>query len=252
VVRELPDPDGLIEEQIAFYRANAAGYDTWDTATLAEGGGGEVGRLRRAERASLLAELDRFRPTGRVLEIAAGTGTYTQALAPYADHLTAVDPSPESLAINRAKLGPLGAHVKYLVADVFQWRPTSRYDAVFFAYWLSHVPSRRFDQFWDLVQVALVPGGRVFFIDSAGSAYPTREAMEGGRISGYSEADALAAGVSIRYLDDGQQYHVVKIVWEPPALEQRLHLLGWQATVARTATAIWGTATRALPDARRR
>lgn len=244
----MPDPDGLIEEQIAFYRANAAGYDAWDTATLEECGGGEVGRLRRAERASLLAELDRFGPAGRVLEIAAGTGTYTRALAPYADRLTALDASPESLAINRGKLGPHSAHVEYVVADVFQWRPHAQYDVVFFSYWLTHVPPSRFDQFWELVAAALAPSGRVFFIDSAGSAYPARQAMEGGRMSGYREEDAFATGVSVRHLQDGRRYYVVKIVWEPSALERRLRLQGWQPAVARTTTAIWGTATRATRD----
>ena len=43
--------------------------------------------------------------------------------------------------------------------------PDRRYDAVFFGFWISHVPEEKFASFWSLVAEALEPGGRVFFFD---------------------------------------------------------------------------------------
>jgi hypothetical protein len=60
-----------------------------------------------------------------------------------------------------------GARVRFVQADLFGWRPDRRYDVVFFAFWLSHVPPERFESFWALVAECLTPGGRVFFVDDS-------------------------------------------------------------------------------------
>jgi len=39
------------------------------------------------------------------------------------------------------------------------------YDTVFFAFWLTHVPSGRFEEFWEKIRQVVTPGGRVVFID---------------------------------------------------------------------------------------
>jgi demethylmenaquinone methyltransferase/2-methoxy-6-polyprenyl-1,4-benzoquinol methylase len=58
------------------------------------------------------------------------------------------------------------AKVRFIQADVFDWRPDAHYDVVFFSFWMTHVPADRFQRFWGLVGEALNPGGRVFFIDN--------------------------------------------------------------------------------------
>jgi SAM-dependent methyltransferase len=72
------------------------------------------------------------------------------------------------LDINRSRLRE--AHpetpVRYAQADLFDWRPEDRYDVVFFGFRLSHVSPGRFAAFWQIVQSALKPGGRAFFVDS--------------------------------------------------------------------------------------
>jgi trans-aconitate methyltransferase len=52
--------------------------------------------------------------------------------------ITAVDSSPEVLAINQERVGK--GKVDYIQADLFSWQPTSQYDVVFFSFGLSHVP----------------------------------------------------------------------------------------------------------------
>ena len=46
----------------------------------------------------------RARVRARALELACGTGLFTRHLAPRVGHLTAVDASPEVIAINRARM----------------------------------------------------------------------------------------------------------------------------------------------------
>jgi SAM-dependent methyltransferase len=110
----------------------------------------------------LEAALDDFRPAGDVLELACGPGTWTVQLLRHAAKLTALDASPEMLALAAEKAG---GRVRFVQADLFEWEPDRRYDVVFFGFWLSHVPLERFDSFWSLVADAHAPGGRVFFAD---------------------------------------------------------------------------------------
>jgi len=117
-----------------------------------------------ADAAVVSSALAAFHPAGRVLEFACGTGIWSELLLPFVSHLTALDGSPEMLAINAARLrSPLARHV---AADIFQWQPTEQFDTVFFGFWLSHVPPERFAEFWQLVRSCLAPGGHVFFVDS--------------------------------------------------------------------------------------
>jgi trans-aconitate methyltransferase len=123
----------LLSEQVAYYRARASEYDRTSPSRDSDG------------YSELLASLQRFTPRGRVLELACGTGQWTVELAKYAAKLTAVDVSPEMLALNRARVAR--ADADYVTADLFTWSASERYDVVFFAAWLSHVPPQRFAQF---------------------------------------------------------------------------------------------------------
>jgi hypothetical protein len=107
----------------------------------------------------------------------------------------------------------------------FDWRPPRRYDVVFFSFWLSHVPAGRFDSFWRLVDRALQPSGRVFFIDSA---LPRSEPAD------HVRRDDPQRGVSVRQVND-RQYHIVKVFWQPDVLEQRVATVGFDMSVRHTA-----------------
>ena len=93
-------------------------------------------QLRRI--ACLVAEM---RPTGSVPEIACVTGLWTEALARWADMVTAVDAAPEAVAIARDRVR--SANVSFEVDDVFSLDPGTRFDVIFFSAWLSHVPASR-------------------------------------------------------------------------------------------------------------
>jgi ubiquinone/menaquinone biosynthesis C-methylase UbiE len=216
----MPDEDeAVIAEQISYYSARAPEYD--ETAS-------PVGHdILASQGDQLRQELVRFGPRGKVLEIACGTGSWTRLLARHADELTAIDPSAEMLDICREKLGDVG--VRLIQADVFSWAPDDRYDVVFFANWLSHVPPRLFERFWDLVARCLAPDGQVFFLDEEAYAVWRREEF----------LDSERTLVR-RRLRDGRTFDIVKVFYDAAELERRLQGLGWAVKVRSTGDMYWG------------
>ncbi|MFD3312772.1 class I SAM-dependent methyltransferase [Streptomyces sp. NPDC058694] len=192
------DEDALLTEQIAYYRARAPEYDR----VYAE----------REDLRELLTVVDDLPITGDVLELACGTGQWTSALAARARSVTAVDASPEVLGIARARTA--SAEVRFECADVFKWQPPRRYDTVFFAFWLSHVPPSRLGDFWNTVAAALAPHGKAVFIDEGPSA---------------AAREDVAA--EVRRLDDGSEYRIVKVFHDHEELTGQLAELGWSADI---------------------
>ncbi|MBO0684866.1 MAG: class I SAM-dependent methyltransferase [Candidatus Dormibacteraeota bacterium] len=229
----------LLQEQVAYYRARAPEYDQWWNREGAWDLGPEFNRAWAGEIDRVRAILDAFGPGGDVLELAAGTGGLTVELARHANRLTAVDSSPEALALNRAKLAGSAVPVEYVVADLFEWKPPRRYDLVFFSFWLSHVPAERFEAFWDLVAGAVAPGGRFFLLDNATPRPELRRRFPHVRLPGYMvegprSVNDLDEGVSLRQVSDGRRFRIVKRYWQPDQLRVDLERLGWQATAAET------------------
>jgi len=234
------DTDRLLAEQRDYYRARAAEYDDWWRRT---------GSCFRSDRHSVewrreVAEAQAWLAGrgigGDVLELAGGTGNWTVEIERLADTLTVVDSSPETLEINRTKLTEPDA-VDYVVADVFEYRPPRRFDAVVFSFWLSHVPAARFEGFWNLVERCLWPGGLVVMIDSAHPSL-TRHAPDSGlaltsrptEYGGQQGAISISDGVAERVLDDGSTHRVVKRYWMPDRFEAEMADLGWHARARNT------------------
>lgn len=199
----------LLSEQVAYYRARAGEYD----ATYPLDQSRDAGARR-----DLLMLLEALAPYGCVLELACGTGQWTVELARRASAVTAVDSSPEALAICRARTNDLG--VSLVQADLFSWRPEQRYDLVFFADWLSHVPPQRFEALWRLVDDCISPAGQVFLIDELPAVAAKEDLVTG------EPAPAVR-----RRLRTGDTYRAVKVFYDPSDLRERLAALGWQAEI---------------------
>jgi ubiquinone/menaquinone biosynthesis C-methylase UbiE len=223
----------LLADQVAFYRARAPNYDDWWQRRGAYDRGAEMaaewdGQLRQVE-----GDLRAFSVGGDVLELAGGTGWWTERLARSADRLTVIDSSPEALEINRARTRR--ADIEYVVANLFAWVPDKRYDVVFFSFWLSHVPRQRFRAFWSMVRSCLSPGGRVFLIDNHDDPIPA---------AGIKDPYVLRYQPDrhVRRLDDGREYNVVKVMYEPDELEAQLKDLGWTPAIKATRWFLFGSA----------
>ena len=218
------DERQIVEGQIAYYRARADEYDQW----FLRQGRYDQGPEHRARWFQELAIVETaLREEVRdadVLELACGTGLWTRHLAETNARVVAVDASPEVLAINRARVR--SANVEYVEADIFSWKPTGTFDVVFFSFWLSHVPPGQFDAFWDGVRVALRPGGRAFFVDSLLEQSST--ARDHGLLD--------QSGVVRRRLNDGREFEIVKVFYDPAELEHRLLQRGWSGWVRAAGT----------------
>jgi demethylmenaquinone methyltransferase/2-methoxy-6-polyprenyl-1,4-benzoquinol methylase len=199
------DLDSLLAEQVSYYRARAHEYDATDG-------------VDDESRAQLRNALAAFAPRGRILELACGTGQWTAELARHASSLTAVDASPEMIALNRARVAQ--ENVRYVEADLFAWSARERYDVVFFSAWLSHVPQQRFAGFWALVDDCLDAAGRVFFIDERPAVASHEDWV----------ADTTIPTVE-RPLTTGQRYRAIKVLHEPSELRRRLSALGWRTEI---------------------
>lgn len=223
----------LVREQVDFYRRRAPEYDEWWQRTGPYDQGPEEAREWDVQVGEVERALTSFGPSGNVLELAGGTGWWTQQVASVAERLTVVDASRETLDLNRARVGR--SDVDYRLADLFSWRPDEpgAFDVVFFSFWLSHVPRPLFEQFWDLVRLCLRPTGRVFFIDNRWD--PTRDRPDPHIVG--TETD-----VQVRKLSDGSTHRVVKVFYEPAELEGLLGPLGWTAQVSGTRWFIYGQA----------
>lgn len=204
MAESIPDGERVIADQIAYYRARAPEYD--------ETFGG-------SHDPELISALGAIQPGGDVLELACGTGVWTEAIVGHAvTSVHCVDAAPEMLALHEARIRD--ARVTREVANLFDWRPSRRYDLVTCGFWLSHVPPARFAAFWRTMREALASGGRVFLVDEderglafeqpGGSAeYPTVE----------------------RELLDGRRMTAVKVYYRADELRGRLDDAGWDATV---------------------
>ena len=231
--------DDLVDEQIRYYRERAPEYDRWWNREGRYDLGPEFAERWDRETAALRAALDAFGPAGDVLEIAAGTGNWTREVLRHADRVTALDSSPETLEVSREKLGGDADRVDFVAADLFDWGPPRRFDAVVSTFWISHVPPARWTDFWSLVGDCLRPGGRAWFADNAhpdlaaAAGHPTKR-VEGRTITGIEGPTDLDTHVADRSLSDGRRFTIVKRFWTPDELTADLADLGWQAEVTTT------------------
>ena len=199
-----------------YYELRAPDYGSWTKPS---------DRVGRGLFPSELAEpvIAALHPFGDVLELACGPGPlFTTQLARHANTLTAVDASTTALHLNQQRVA--NPKVTYLHADLFDWSPPRTYDFVFFGHWLSHIPSSRFDTFWDLVGACTGDRGRFGFIDEDERA----AGLEADRPPGHSE-------LARRTLSDGRHFDIIKIFWAPEDLEQRLRSMRWDVHIERIA-----------------
>ncbi len=194
----------ITQQQIQYYRLRAAEYDD--------------AYVERMDLTRLVTVLDTLPIQGDVLELACGTGQWTQFLAPRSRSLTAVDAAPEMLSAARDRTSDTGT--RFIEADIFGWVPDRQYDTIFFAFWLSHVPPELLPQFWQTLRLAPKPGGHVVLLDDSRRKLEIEEVEPGADIP-----------MVRRRLADGSSHSIVKVLHSPAELTGQLRSFGWAAQI---------------------
>jgi SAM-dependent methyltransferase len=156
---------------------------------------------RQADLAALRVRLSELFAGRRLLELACGTGWWTEVIAPSAASVTALDFNEEVLAIARKKRYPPG-RVSFATGDAYALPDLGRiHDALFAGFWWSHVQLARLDAFLSGAAGALAPGALVAFLDN--------RYVEGSSTA-ISRTDADGNTYQTRRLDDGSTHEVLK------------------------------------------
>ena len=194
----------ILIDQINYYRARADFYDESISSGLETF---EVGK-------SLLLKLGKF---DQILELACGTGVWTETLLKMGNHVTAVDAAPEMLKIAKEKCGD--ERITYQQADLFNWNPDAAYDLVFFANWLSHVPPNTIDDFLNKVKKSLNKNGQIAFVDQHAPSDADKA---------IAEKDIYAKRPLI-----GQEFTIIKVFYDLGDLQKKLEGLGFEVSAKK-------------------
>ena len=213
----LPAADSMVE----YYQARAPEYDDW----YLRRGRYERGPIHdaawNAELDGAGTWLDAVPFRGEIVELAAGTGWWSPLLASKGElWLYDAAEAPLERARERLVAHRLRAHIH--VRDAWA-EPDRQVDGVFCGFWLSHVERARTADFLDLVRRWLKPGGRFAFIDSLPDP-----------ASGATDHPTNVGDTSLRRLDDGREFTIVKVYREPPELEAALREAGFVNVEATT------------------
>ena len=189
----------------AYYAARATEYDAV---------------YLKPERQADLRKIERWIATlyakRNVLEVACGTGYWTQFIAPLASHVTAIDAAPEVIRIAKDRVPE--DKVEFLIRDAHDLPQRGHpFNAAFAGFWFSHVPKTRQREFLVRLGEALEPGARVVLLDNLyvegssspivardteGNTYQTRTLNDGSvhrvlkNFPTRTELDSLVTGLS--------------------------------------------------------
>ena len=158
----------------------------------------------KPERQSDLRAIEEWLPPifegASILEVACGTGYWTQFLAPVALRILAVDAAQETMKIAETRV-PKGK-VEFLVGDAYALpRAEPKFDTGFAGFWYSHVPRSRVREFLTNFNASLKPGAKVVLIDNR---------FVEGSSSPISEQDAEGNSYQTRLLSNGTTHRVLK------------------------------------------
>lgn len=183
-------PEELRREALEYYKARAPEYDRSSGYEDPESEERRIPVKERYQR--LFAGLD-------VLEVACGTGYWTEVIAAAARSVFAVDLN--TAVLERARTRLAGApNVIFERADAYSLEAVPEgFDGAFAIYWWSHMPRTQWPGFIRALHGKLRPGARVLLVDQIPEAYePTHRRCLGEDV------------VEDRVLSDGRTFRVLK------------------------------------------
>jgi len=147
----------IIKQTIKYYRKRASLHDTYMNYSSLANTEKLLGALVRL--------FIRHIQNKNILEIACGTGTWTQVLAKYAKSVLATDSSPEMLKIAKKKCEN-NTNISFFESDAYQLNNVNQdFDVSFSADWWSHIPKSKIYNFLLNLHSKLHTGAQIIFID---------------------------------------------------------------------------------------
>ncbi len=199
--------DGVVE----YYAARAEVYDL--TA-------GYLDPATESLRAPIKARFQEQLRDRDVLEIACGTGYWTEAICKTTHSVVATDINPGMIAKAAVRLSH-ASNVRLVTSDAYALTEVAgRFSAAFAAWWWSHMPRARIPEFLTALHGKLLPGALVVFTDLLPGAYEAR-----GR-----RRNADGDLIECRTLPDGRTFDIIKNF---PSEQEIVDVLGERATDIR-------------------
>jgi SAM-dependent methyltransferase len=172
--------------------------------------------VRQGEQETIATTMQRLFRDRRVLEVACGTGFWTEKISSVVQYLCAVDASLEMLAIARSKALPVDK-VEFRQGDAYALDSVpGRFDAAVANFWFSHLPKSRVDEFLAAFHARLVPGAVVFMADNVYLPGIGGELIE---------RPGVADTFKMRTLSDGSRQAVLKNYYSAAELKDILQRL---------------------------
>jgi SAM-dependent methyltransferase len=173
----------------AYYRERAAVYDEFYNV-----------RRRQDDLVALRSWVIERVQNRTILEVAAGTGYWTEVAGPVAKTITATDYNPETLAI--AAQRSLGSHIRLIAADAYQLPEfPGAFDVGMAMLWWSHVHRQRRQEFLRHFASRLAPGALILMFD---------QFYVEGLSNPISRRDEWNNLYTVRALPNGTTYEIVK------------------------------------------
>ena len=154
---------------------------------------------RQTDLQKLVARLQADIKNCSVLELACGTGWWTEKLAAHASSWTATDADSAALKIVQQKTIQGLSTTQFL--NAYQPQVTAPVDCVFAAHWFSHLKLNELQAFFEAVRSCLKPGACLIMLDNkyvSGSSTPI------------SRTDTIGNTYQRRPLKDGSTHEVLK------------------------------------------
>jgi SAM-dependent methyltransferase len=169
--------------------------------------------VRQNELAQISASICKYLADRRILEVACGTGFWTQVASQVATHVVATDISQEMLKIARTKNLPANK-VEFLAMDSYALNDLAEeFNGGLANFWFSHIPKKRIKEFLASFHGCLERNSIVFMADNlyipgVGGELVSREGSE----------DTFKR----RKLSDGSEHLVLKNYYDAAELREIL------------------------------
>jgi demethylmenaquinone methyltransferase/2-methoxy-6-polyprenyl-1,4-benzoquinol methylase len=144
--------------------------------------------------------LKKYLDNKSVLEIACGTGFWTEIISEVSKSILAVDYNNEVMEIAREKR--YNCNIEFIQDDAYKLsKVKGNCEALFAGFWFSHIPKQRIRNFFENIHKKLIKNALVIIMDNfyiEGNSTPV------------SRYDTDGNSYQIRKLNDNNQYEIVK------------------------------------------